>query len=429
MFHVEQVLCFITAVSLISSPLCAVDFFLQPIAMAQGDNAEAVALSNRSVEKFLFGDTDTAEACATQANKLAGTPISHCVLYLLHPDADRRKALEDDVNKGPLTPQEAFWIRVSLLLGSGHLEPAAREFLSHAEQYRNDAMSAAWGIVMLHYAGREHHQEALETAARWKTLHPDNILIAFARSIIEEGQTDVSDEALAAAQQCVKARRNENRFILLEAYLLMQRKQYEEALAVLSSEDDSSVSALQVGYVKATLLYMMNRQEESLLLRKQMDAAPIFDDARGALQRWEIHTLPLRILITRPEELSIQPIRFAKKAATLTDNTEPLNLYRDCLVAAALARYHAEKGKKSVAIPFLQKAETNLQELLKEQDRVDKADLTYYFRACEACTVALHHIRAMLYPETSETWKQNEQEAHKPAARLLPPILPACSMP
>lgn len=442
MFHMEQFLLLLLGVAVAPLP-CSAEFFSvdtrpQEMIVCGGEvTPEAQRLTNLGLEFFLCGDTATARAAFSQADDTGNTSPLNDVGKLLCAESKEARTealatLNEKMENASMTPQEEFFLKALLLFINGDTRGAAEEFLSHAEQYRNDRLSRAWGILLLHYVANDEgtQQRVLNLASEFYTRFPESGTAAYLRALSEEffPTEKISDDALAAAALAAKIFPAAQ---MLHGHLLFRAGRAEEAADVFhvirERAEKNSYANFSAGLYEATALWCRGKTTASLQLRRELNAAitlkaaPHTDAER--LWRWEINSLPLRVMVTRPERITYTEIRAAKKAAT-GQGGDDLISYRDCLVNLVLARYHAQKGKKGLASQFLAKAEANYQHFQEKKSAITPFELTLRSRAGQACELGILTVRAELFQTTSETWKERKAELEKPTSLLLPPVLP-----
>lgn len=446
MFHMEQFLVlFLLGVAVAPLP-CSAEFFsaeMQPqeIIVCGGEvTPEAQRLTNLGLEFFLCGDTTSASKAFAQADAAGNTsPLNDIGHILCAASKEARTAALTLLNEKmedehlSMTPQEEFFLKALLLFINGDMRGSAEEFLSHAEHYRNDRLSRAWGILLLHYASNDDatQQRVLNLASDFYTRFPKSATSAYVRALSEEffPKEQISGDALSAAQTAAQILPSAH---MLHGHMLFRAGRAQEAADVFhvirERAEKNSYAYFSAGLYEATALWCLGKADASLQLRRELNAAITLKAAPATdaelLWRWEINSLPLRVMVTRPEKITYTEIRAAKKAATGQGGDEHLS-YRDCLVNLILARYHAQKGKKGLASKFLNDAEGHYQHLQEKKIVAEiPLDQTLYLRACQACELGILTVRAELFKSTSETWKQRKAELEKPSSMLLPPVLP-----
>lgn len=444
MFHMEHFLLLLLGVAVAPLP-CSAEFISadmrpQEMIVCGGDiSTEAQRLTNLGLEFFLCGDTAAAREAFRQADTTGNTsPLNDVGKILCAESREERTAslahLNEIMPDASMTPQEEFFLKALLLFVNGDRRGAAEEFLSHAEQYRNDRLSCAWGILLLHYSSNDEatQQRVLNLASEFYNRFPKSNTAAYLRALSEEffSKEKISEEALLAARIAAEGK-NLHTTQMLYGHLLFRAGHAQEAAemfhVVRARAEKNSYTDFSAGLYEATALWCLGKTDASLRLRKELNtaltlkAAPSTDVER--LWRWEINFLPLRVMVTRPEKITYTEIRAAKKAAT-GQGSEDLIAYRDCLVNLVLARYHAQKGKRGLASKFLNDADNFYRRLQEKKSAVTPFEHTLHSRACQACELGILTVRAELFETTSDTWKERKTELEKPTSLLLPPVLP-----
>lgn len=441
----EQLFILLLGVAVAPLP-CSAEFFSadtrpQEMIVCGGEvTPEAQRLTNIGLEFFLCGDTEAARAAFTQADATGNTSPLNEVGKILCAESKEARAealatLNENIENASMTPQEEFFLKALLLFINGDTRGAAEEFLSHAEQYRNDRLARAWGILLLHYSSNDEstQQRVLNLASEFYNRFPKSNTAAYLRALSEEffPKEKISEEALSAARTAAEGK-NLHTTQMLCGHLLFSAGHAQEAAqmfhVIRARAEKNSYTDFSAGLYEATALWCLGKTDASLRLRKELNAAitlkaaPHTDAER--LWRWEINSLPLRVMVTRPERITYTEIRAAKKAAT-GQGGEDLIAYRDCLVNLVLARYHAQKGKRGLASKFLNEAEGHYQRFLQEKmSAATPLELTLHSRACQTCELGIFTVRAELFERTSDTWKERKAELEKPTSLLLPPVLP-----
>ncbi len=365
------------------------------------------------------------------------------------------------------TPAELDLLSSWLRLLNGDSGGAGEEFSERAERFRNDVLSHAWAVILLHgryddLSGKAlpRQQRALELAERLYAHKPQDAVAAFMRAWVEEAAPAPSDTALAAARFAAQSMPEHPAAQLLLGHLLYRKGELKEAQEVLhqasqlcetmrknvpcGTDESRELTGyplelcpleVRVKLYESTLLWLDGQQKASVLIQKKLlneaeNLEPDLVQAPGAvLLHWEARTLPLRLLMLQPKHPNDAQISAAVKAATpaQTDKNDPLLELRDCLRFCLVARQRAAAGKGAEAVRCVKAAEAALGRLLAAQELcAQKGAYVYsaWTRSCEACQLALLAAKAAAYPDTSDIWLQSFDEAQKPASMLMPPVLP-----
>lgn len=396
-------------------------------------------------------------AIAAGAEPDAESMLAHCGVIIAVPDArlkeENRAELEAKIDTIPATPVEQFYLSTFLKLISREHIGAAEDFATRAERYRADAFSAAWAIMLLHCAdigydikgNTNHYQKrALELAQQAYAVHPQNPLICYVRAYIEESAPQVSQEALQAASEALKQLPGHPMPYLLMGHLLYRSERAAEAVPYFRKAAElASMAEIEPGQERlkmtallyeSTALWSSYQDEAALASRRAMNAEKVDASMLGTpvmvLRRWEANTLPLRILIRREVPPTVMEIRAAVKAATPSPalpGDDAVLVARDCLRAALYARARVKTGDSNSAQKSLVLAQEKLAEFDDTQESVFAQGaefITPWYRALEACKIAVLVAGSEVYPDPDEFWKKVAGGAMRPGTMLLPPPVP-----
>lgn len=443
MFHVEQ----------FCLPLCCAAAWLNPcgatnrptettelpcpIALGGNSDEEETRLTNQALSLILRGCDEQAASLLRQASaKEQHSPLTDVSLLLCTQDADERQHTLEKLNANfdeeTLAPTEAFYVKALLALLSGDIRTAAREFREHAEQYRRDRMAACWDIFLHHYLGvnEDLHQRA-ETLLN---QYSNDATVVYVCALVDEfaARGQVSPMALRAAELLPDDITSQH----LRAHLQFLRGDIKQAAdlfhVVRVKAERKSYEWYAAGIYEASCLTQLQRKREALKLRREMNAeagVPEHPQSRTELlARWEVNFLPLRVLVTRREPFDLSDIKAAALAATprhLPEAPDAALCYRNTLVQILMARYHHRIGRKAQAGKELNDAAQTL-ELLRQKTPhpQERFLLSCHTRACEACELALNLVRAEVFESTAAIWRERENELHRSASLLLPPVIP-----
>ncbi len=383
--------------------------------------------------------------------------MAYCGMMIMSTTAGEKEAnrilLLEHIEKVPATPVELFYLNTFIKLASGDVRGAAEDFATRAEQYKRDTFSALWACMLCHcveegydITGRPnpYQQKALELAGALYTANPDNALVCYVRAYIEEAAPQVSTEALEAAQKAVQAMPQHPMPALLYGHLLYRCERAEEAIpyfhkAVELAENaeipagEARLKTIAALY-ESTALWSARKTKEALAMRRSMNAdKPSRDelnDPANVLYRWETNTLPLRILVLRATPPDVGDIRAAANAATPKpewEKDDPVLLVRDCLRAALYARARMKQNDRTSAEKSLALARDAFQKFEATKEDVFKRGnqyITPWYRAHEACRIAILAAGADVFPDPDAFWKKVAESATRPANMLMPPPLP-----
>ncbi|MDO5472322.1 MAG: hypothetical protein Q4F35_03200 [Akkermansia sp.] len=463
MFHVEQVLiCSVAATTLLAAaePTAAPAPSPAPIVQLPlaTNNVAANQFMQAGMVDLLLGWEESARVHfekAVVADEMCS--LAYVGLMMTEPDVQKRAeslaALSERISTLPTTPVEAFYLSTFLkLIGNDHLG-AAEDFCRRAERFRRDTFSACWGILLLHSADLGYDEQgkplrlqerALELAEKLYAQYPENALVCFVRAYVEEAAPVVSEKALQAAMKAVELLPEHPIPAHLLGHLYYRSGQAEKSIphfikAVQAAtgkgipEWESAVLMTSRLYV-STAMWSAGMDSRALATRRAMNAMPLDREHLHApaviLQRWEAATLPLRVLVMRPDTPTPGEITAAAKAAEVKPalpGDDPVLLVRDCLRAALYARLRAAKKDAEYAARSLKLAEDALHRYEQTREATLAAGVHYitpWMRALEACQIAINIAKAEFYAQTSEIWRENAHRAVRPVTLMLPPVIP-----
>lgn len=383
--------------------------------------------------------------------------LAHCGVIMSVPDArlkeENRVSLVEQIDATPATPVEQFYLSAFLKLISREFDAAALDFESRAKRYRADAFSAAWAIMLLHCAdvgydlnGKVNRlqAQALKLAQQAYAEHPENPLICYVRAYIEESAPQVSEEALQAASKALELLPGHPMPYLLMGHLLYRSERAGEAVPYFRKaaelagkagiEPEQERLKMTALLYESTALWSSYQDEAALATRRAMNAvkldAGMLATPVMVLRRWEANTLPLRILIRREVAPTVVEIRAASNAATPSPalpGEDAVLVVRDCLRAALYARARMKTADRQNAQKSLALAQQKLNEFEGTQDAVFAQGaefVTPWYRALEACKLAVLVASSEVYPDPDEFWKKVASGAMRPGTMLLPPPVP-----
>lgn len=425
------------------------------------DDSAVGRLIEAGFNDLLLGWEESARVRFAQALQQATGPanqslLTYCGMMLTSRSLDARDAvlmeLREIIDKVPSTPVEHSYLKNFLLLTRGDIAGAAQGFDERAQKYRRDIFSALWAAMLYHCADvgydalerpHEYQARALQLARDLYQREPQNPLVCYVRAYIEEAAPKVSEEALRAACQAADALPFHPMPQLLYGHLLYRCEQAEKAVpyfkkALELSEHElipASLNRLKMiaALYESTALWSSRQEEAALATRRAMNAQQLNRDALSdpaeILLRWEANTLPLRVLVLRATPPTLNEINAAVKAATpqpaLAD--DPVLHVRDCLKAALYARARAQQHNLDYAQKSLQLARVALGKLEESQDVVfarGQEFITPWYRAHEACRIAILAAGADVFPESDDFWKKVASAGMRPATMLMPPPIP-----
>lgn len=460
MFHVEQIS------ALLAVPAIAIT------AMAQDESAQIpaptlafpISTENTTAQSecqaglldLLMGWDESAQNHFQKAVEADNTcAIAYAGLCLTNKsDTQARATLKEVLSQATLLPHETFYIESLLKLAAGHYTDACQDFIARSNQYRADKIAAVWAVILLHSLdisydpitgeASDKQTEAMQRIVKLCEQYPDDALIAYARAYIEQSAPQISGDAVASAAQAAEAFSAHPAPHHLMGHLLSRTQNYEQAAsyfnkaALLASQRglhlNDSVLWWKSRVCEATALWNADKKKDATSLCQKLNALPLEEESRytpvGIIRRWEVNLLPLRFLVAE-QNVQHKAIAAASQAATPKSpwkHQDYILHVRDCLRAALSAQAKAKQGKPADAQRSLQLAESAKEILDSSYDAIASESpllITHFFRAQEACTIAINQAKAQLYPHTREIWIQNAESAKKLPALMLPPVIPA----
>lgn len=383
--------------------------------------------------------------------------MAYCGMMLACEKADERDAnrmlLQENIDSIFATPVEIFYLSTFLKLMSGEIMGAADDFALRSSQYKRDKFSALWACMLYHCSeagydilGRPNRNQAraLELASSLYNSNPQDALVCYVRAYIEEAAPNISGEALEAARKSTLGLPNHPMPRLLYGHLLYRMERAEEAIfqfkkaVELSKNGEIRASERRLQMIaelyEATALWSAGKTDEALQCRRAMNSVSInrenINDSAEVLRRWEANTLPLRVLVLREKPPGVLEIRAAANAATpkpALEDDDPVLLVRDCLRSALYARARMRQNDSENAQKSLQLARESFEKFQETQQDVFKRGnhyITPWFRAEEACRIAILAAGADVFPDADESWKNLAEGIKQPANMLMPPPLP-----
>ncbi|MBR5213600.1 MAG: hypothetical protein IKV92_04980 [Akkermansia sp.] len=426
------------------------------------ENADVKERIERGMIDLLLGWEESAAVHFAHAIDLGAATentslMAYCGMMMASTTSGARDAnrmlLEEKIEKVPSTPVELFYLNSFLKLMGNDMVGAANDFAERAEKYKRDQFSALWAIMLYHCAsegydmlGRanEHQQKALDLAEKLYTQYPENSLVCYVRAYIEEAAPQVSERAMEAAFKAANGMPEHPMPQLLYGHLLYRAEHAEEALKYIKKAVELSDSQeikphearlnMTAKLYESTALWSARKTAEALASRRALNAVPLdrenLDSPAVILQRWEAATLPLRVLVLRATPPDLADIRAAANAATpqpaLPGDDAVLHV-RDCLRASLYVRARMAKNDTVSARKSLQLAKESFEKFKLTRDEVfnrSNAYITPWYRAHEACSIAILAAGNAIAPDSDDFWKKIADSVRLPVHMLLPPPLP-----
>lgn len=426
------------------------------------ENAAVKEEIERGMVDMLMGWEESAQlhfARAIQAGSSTENMslMAYCGMMLMSATAGEKEAnrmhLQEYIETVPTTPVELFYLNTFLRLASGDVKGAAEDFAERAERFKRDKFSALWACMLFHCVEEgyditghpnPYQEKALKIASALYAEYSDDALVCYVRAYIEEAAPQVSAEALEAAGKAVSALPQHPMPALLYGHLLYRSERVEKALPYLHTavqlaenpEIKPEFARLKsiASLYESTALWSARKTKEALAMRRSMNAAKpdsaLKDSPTGVLYRWETTTLPLRILVLKATAPDIADIKAAANAATPNpawEKDDPALLVRDCLRAALYARARMKQNDRTSAEKSLALARESFKKFEATRDDVFKRGnqfVTPWYRAHEACRIAILAAGGDVFPDPDEFWKKVAESATRPANMLMPPPLP-----
>ena len=426
------------------------------------ENEEVKEHLDRGMIDLLLGWEESARVHFAHAIELGAATentslMAYCGMMMASSTSGAKDAnrmlLAENIDKVPSTPVEIFYLNTFLKLMSGDLTGAADDFAERAVKYRRDTFSALWAAMLYHCAevgydvtGRPNsfQEKALKIASALYAQDPQNPIICYVRAYIEEGAPQVSEEAYNAAQRAAEGLYEHPMPQLLYGHLLYRAERadeavsyFEKAVKLSDSKEIKSCEArlaMTASLYESTALWSARKTERALASRKAMNAVPLdrsaLNEVAVIVQRWEASTLPLRVLVLRGTPPTLSEIRAAANAATpipALPGEDPVLHVRDCLRAALYARARMHQKDESSAQKSLQLARESFKKFEETQEDVFKLGSVYitpWYRAYEACRIALLAAGNAVFPDSDEFWKKVADAVKQPGNMLMPPPLP-----
>ena len=338
------------------------------------------------------------------------------------------------IDRVGLTPVEEWYFSRFLQLINGDLEGAAKSFQYHAATFRRDTMAAAWDIILSHYAG-EQRETIITRADKFLERLPDNPMAHYCRAFVEEYQNPPSEKALKCAQKASEMLNAHQAAELLLGHLLRASGQPEAALRHFSIVSNSqypqlrNTARLSIPCLHWASSRTSDHKQALLAARKAAESAPSKAPETDAetLMHWESSTLLLRMLVLQQSPPGSRAIRMAASLCKTQPDT-PLDLTKQCLIAAVQTRVLADSGQLTKAGQYLEKSRNLLDRLEREgelQAASNAMQRCCYQRALKACRGAVLRAQTALYTDSRDIWQTRLDELlNAPDSRFLPPVLP-----
>lgn len=359
------------------------------------------------------------------------------------------KKLESILANETAPERELEYIRaLYLLLREGPRE-AANSFIRISQKWRNDEIAPLFAAMLIRDGFSENgnrntgQQKAIDILDPFIEKHPDLQPALFLRILIEETAPVISAEILAKTQKMLELSPDNPPANHLTGHLLFRTGQYQKAEEHFSKaavfyqkwqEGSGLTLADNEGYFRAIMYksvseFCRGNFKEAQETSQKLNKLPINTDrlkAKGtAIQLWEVRNLPLTLALStnmavdkKALETSFPPALHTKNAL-LSNSRTAINLqYASMLLA------HQDKNKEAVAVHAENMAQLSANLIASEEHARQECSLTYWVRTLNLCDLFQIESKAILYPDSSETWYAEASGKQKTASMLLPPVLP-----
>lgn len=373
-------------------------------------------------QEQLVGNSEGARAYFERALQQEAQPMALAGLLMLTPSGSEeysrllRQLRELMAQQSSLSPMEGFYLNTFLKLISGDLHGAAKDFRTRALRYRADRFSTCWALVLGHYAGQGSElQEVLQNATRRFHDHP---YILFASALQEELSPQPTEISLQQAAKAAQLLPQSPHVHWLHAHLLYRAGRHQKATQIFKQAHKLSAPYSECWY--ATGLYMATAQHSSF----PSDCT----NRNDVPARWEVHTLPMRLLLFQKNNPSAKMIQRAVAASRRSGAGEAYQHYTQCLYSALQVRFLVARKRTKAATVAMKKSEeaAHLFHVARTATPAANAmELSCMQRAELACKFAVLSARCHLYPDSLSLWNDSLAELEKnPPSRMLPPIVP-----
>lgn len=423
---------------------------IEPIILATEDN-EVARLTNLGLQDALLGYDTRARAYYNRAlNIEPNNALALCGLMMLeqHSRIDysqQLKKLTAIVNSPNYmaTPQEMFYVETFLKLIAGDIKGAADDFRNRSIKYRADVLSACWSVALLHAAQDD---SAMNMAKELFDKYPEHPLCQYIYCQLFQTSSSIPHEISELSLKCTENLNRHPMALHLAAHLHFKNSKIEESVKLLSEERTKLLSDISTRKIDSKDSYEILRAElylisiqksyrDSLKLYRTLFSDNILADEtvsrNDILYRWEVMTLPMRLLLFRSIPPSADEVRKAI-AYNVPHETfiEDDGAYQfgECLKCILQLRV-LHKGKRTQkAHELLQKAEYHFAQLRDNRANLSKKSVSYllcYQRALDCAESAITLGRFLLYKDSSSMWnnKVNSAIMNQLQPRMLPPMI------
>lgn len=372
-------------------------------------------------QEQLLGNSEGARNYFEKALQLEPQPMALAGMLMLLPSGSEEysKYLQElrqlMAEQSSISPAEGFYLNCFLKLISGDLAGAAADFRARALKYRADRFAACWALVLGHYAGQG--SELAELILHANERFAEHPFILFASALQEEHAENPSELALQRAAKAAELFPHSAHMHWLHGHLLYRRGERKQAAQVFSRAFQTSSPFSESWYACGLYLATAKRGDFPGNCAKQSEP----------LARWEVSTLPLRLLLFQKKNPNAKEIRKAVQAARYSGAGEAYTHYTRCLHSALQVRFLARKRAKAAALAMKNAEEEahRFHVARTAMQACNAMELSCMQRAELACKFAILAARIHLYPDSLSLWKDSLEElAKSPLSRMLPPIVP-----
>lgn len=365
--------------------------------------------------------------------------------------------------QGRLLPREKGYASVlaALLRGSATEATASAKML--AERFRGDPLARLFHILLVRDGyddlglPRSGQTEAIQAADALLKEHPGKHAFCFIRALLEETAPQASEAALGAARKAVELAPGHPVSHHLLGHLLFRNGRLEEAQAeflraaeLFKARDEQYASGgknertydrsddyLRSMLYLATTMWCRHRDADADAIMRKLLQQPYADRHSAApgsaIRRWEIRTLPLRLMIAahRPYDKA-KLVEWDKLAGSgrAAANPLPADTFYGLLKAYAVATGQGRANDTSRAQNSLLMA-SRLQQQFTQPSTGNRAredgEISLFTRALTTAHVAAMEARAATSGQAETAWDQYADDARRAATLLLPPAMPSRS--
>lgn len=415
------------------------------------ENNEAARLINLGLQDSLLGYDSRARAYYMRALEIEpDAPLALCGLMLLEQHnrseySQQLKRLTEIISNPDFvaTPPEMFYVETFLKLIAGDVKGAAEDFHQRSKKYRADILSACWSVALLHAA---HDDSAKTQAKKLYELHPDHPLCAFVYCQLFESSSEVPHEIEKLVLSCSEKLNHHPMALHLAGYLLFKNSKYDEAARLFHEERKKLKADVDAKIVPADDAYELLRAELYLMSVQESyaDSMKLFNEIfpahstgkelvarKDILLRWELMTLPMRMLALRSTVPNADEVRKAigynVPHETFIDDDSAYH-FGECLKCILQLRVLHRNKRIKKAHTLLQQAEYHFEQLRDKRTHLAQQSITYlicYQRALDCAETVLAYGRALLYADSSSMWNEKVDASMKQQIqpRMLPPML------